>query len=575
MCSNGYEKRPGVPNIGIISVANDMCRQYGSDSWICRLYSYSFPNILGTVVVDDVEQFCQNGPVPAPGGLNAADAATIIGGGLKAAQWAQHNQFPIWCQCKPGGGSPPGPGQPAPDDFDATAYGGVRIRYYSANNERMIERTVRAYRVVESDRSYPYLLKGERCSEPPGTNSTLSGLATQDGSIEILYYGACNGEENPPPEIEDEDPPPPEIPPDLPDEDPPIDFPPDGPSSSGCPQITLNPIQFLDEGEPPRWEITKTSPCNFSLDLFLSSMAACDLTEVLSLLNEIKDYVDGVDDEGEPDPPPPDDGPDDGSEEESWPVELPALLTQDDGAVESIANLPQAIVWLAKNLDALSGQYPIKLEIEDTDPITRGNQSETIDLPNQAEAMAELFGLAYEANTNSELAVNMLFRLIPEVIAAKNSSLTAQDYSQAISNWLGFRVKNVEREIDSNFNPLSPNSLTDFLSASKYKIQGVEDDDPHTLVEWIQQIKYATAIVKASVFRGAGQESNLTEEIQSVTDNQSADSGEAWEKFVDALNRAESNLTDRSVAPRPRATSVDDVLNPGTILPDRDPEETN
>ena len=263
------------------------------------------------------------------------------------------------------------------------------------------------------------------------------------------------------------------------------------------------------------------------------------------------------------------------SSDSDWPVTLPQLLTQETEETTEITGLPQAIAWFAKNLDALSGQYPITLEIEDTDPITRGNQSETIALPNQAEAMAELFGLAYEANTNSELAVNMLFRLIPEVIAAKNSSLTAQDYSQAISNWLGFRVKNVEREIDSNFNPLSPNSLTDFLSASKYKIQGVEDDDPHTLVEWIQQIKYATAIVKASVFRGAGQESNLTEEIQSVTDNQSADSGEAWEKFVDALNRAESNLTDRSVAPRPRATSVDDVLNPGTILPDRDPAETN
>lgn len=263
------------------------------------------------------------------------------------------------------------------------------------------------------------------------------------------------------------------------------------------------------------------------------------------------------------------------SSDSDWPVTLPQLLTQETGETTEITGLPQAIAWFAQNLDALSGQYPIILEIEDTDPITRGNQSETIDLPNQAEAMAELFGLAYEANTNSELAVNMLFRLIPEVIAAKNSSLTAQDYSQAISNWLGFRVKNVEREVDSNFNPLSPNSLTDFLSASKYKIQGVEDDDPHTLVEWIQQIKYATAIVKASVFRGAGEEDNLTQEIQSVMNNQSADSGEAWEKFIDALNRVESNLTDRSVAPRPRATSVDDVLNPGTILPDRDPEETN
>lgn len=261
------------------------------------------------------------------------------------------------------------------------------------------------------------------------------------------------------------------------------------------------------------------------------------------------------------------------SDTNAWPITVPDLFTQTDDATYDIESLPQAIAWLARNIDAISGQYPITLEIEDTDPITRGNQSQTINLPNQAEAMAELFGLAYEANTNSELAVNMLFRLIPEVIAAKNSSLTSQDYTQAMTNWLGFRTKNVQREIDSNFNPLSPDSLVDFLSASKYKVQGVEDDDPHTLVEWVQQFKYAAGLVKASLFRGADLESELTSEMQSVVDNQPKDSSEAWEKFIDALNRSESNLTDRTVSPRPRATSVDDVLDIGTVLPDRDPNE--
>lgn len=261
------------------------------------------------------------------------------------------------------------------------------------------------------------------------------------------------------------------------------------------------------------------------------------------------------------------------SEEDSWPVTVPTLLTQTNEAETDLNNEAQAFAWLVRNLDAISGQYPIELEIQDTDPITKGDQSETFTLPNQAEAMAELFGLAYEANTNSELAVNMLFRLIPEVIAAKNSSMSTQDYSMAMVNWLGFRTKNVERKVDSNFNPLSPESLGEFLSPSEYKIQGVEDVDPHTLVEWIQQIKYATAIVKASVFRGTGQGDQLASEMESVVDNQGDDGSDAWEKFIDALNRAESNLTDRDVSPRPRATSINDPLDPGTILPDPDPGE--
>ena len=260
------------------------------------------------------------------------------------------------------------------------------------------------------------------------------------------------------------------------------------------------------------------------------------------------------------------------TEENSWPVIVPSLLTQsgDDDETTEITGMPQAIAWIARNLDAVSGQYPIEIQIKDTDPLTNGDQSQTISLPNQAEAIAELFGLAYESNVNSELAVNMIFRLIPEVIATKNSSLTSQDYVQALTNWAGFRTKAVGRKVDSNFNPLRSDSFADFLKPSKYEIQGVEDDDPHTLVEWVQQIKYAVAIMKASVFRSPKESDNLQEELKAVADNPPEDPGKGWETFIDALNRANSNLTDRDFHPRPRATAVNDVLNPSTVLPDKD-----
>lgn len=260
----------------------------------------------------------------------------------------------------------------------------------------------------------------------------------------------------------------------------------------------------------------------------------------------------------------------DGSDENSWPITVPKLLTQKNEATESLAGVPQAIAWMIRNFDAISGQYPIEIELKDTDPLQEGDQSQTISLPNQAEAMAEIFGLAYEANTNSELAINILFRLVPEIMAAKNSTLTTQDYVLAMTNWLGFRTKNVERKIFSNFNPLQARSMPDLLQESIYEIQGVEDDDPHTLVEWLTQLKFAAAIMKASVFRGAGQEENIAEEVTTVAETQPAEeSSKVWEKFVDALNSQQSNLTDRNLHPRPRVTSVDDVLNPGTVLPDR------
>ena len=256
--------------------------------------------------------------------------------------------------------------------------------------------------------------------------------------------------------------------------------------------------------------------------------------------------------------------------EDEWPISVPSLLTDAEAEGAELTTLPQAIAWLIKNFDAVSGQYPIEIKIKDTDPLTSGDQSQTVSLPNQAETMAEIFGLVYESNVNSELAVNMIFRLIPEVIAAKNSSLTAQDYVQAITNWAGFRTKAVARKIDSNFNPLQSDSFADFLKPSKYEIEGVEDDDPHTLVEWVQQIKYAVAVMKASVFRSPKESDNLQEELKAVADNPTEDPGKGWETFIDALNRANSNLTDRDFHPRPRATAVNDVLNPSTVLPDKD-----
>ena len=254
---------------------------------------------------------------------------------------------------------------------------------------------------------------------------------------------------------------------------------------------------------------------------------------------------------------------------DEWPVTVPSLLTNSESDDLEIATLPQAIAWFVKNIDAITGQYPIKIEIADADPLTDGAQPQLISLPNQSEALAEMFGLAYESNLNSELAVNMLFRMIPELIATKNSSLTTQDYTQAITNYLGFRTKNVSRKVNSNFNPLRADTLGEFLKESTYRLPGVEDDDPHTLVEWLTQIKYGVAIGKASVFRSPDQAENLVEEMKSVIESKPGDSGEEWERFIDALNRSASNLTDRDYHPRPRATSVEDILNPLTQLPER------
>jgi len=571
-----YEKKPGIPNSGIISVSGDVRRNLGRDSWVAKAYKHLYDPLAGRVVVDDINAWCGNGQVPAPGNYNAGDFVIGLGGILKASQWAKHNQFPVWCRAK----REECLGTLNYEFTSGTTWlplsqSGISPRY-SLEVETGSPVTPSGYgsHCRASAITRQTIAKWSDDSEEGGYKKvplTSSGCSTANigtkGTARNLVF--IPGENCGPEDEPNENDPVPDPPPQIDDPPPDFDFPPDddGPGNGGaCPDIQLAPIEFVDD-EDPSWGIEKTGECSFLLTLKMNRMS--DLTAIEDALDDMRSQIYpalGI--------KPGELGPIDenseirGAEDDAaWPITVPDLLTQ-EGESTALTSLPQAIAWFALNLDAISGQYPITLEVEDTDPLTKADQPQTISLPNQAEAIAELFGLAYEANTNSELAVNMLFRLIPEIIAAKNSALTTQDYSQAITNWLGFRTKNVQREIDSNFNPLQADSLMGFLAPSKYKIQGVEDDDPHTLVEWIQQIKYATAIVKASVFRGAGEEENIAQEMKTVAETQPADSSEAWETFIDALNRAQSNLTDRNISPRPRATSVDDVLNPNTILPD-------
>jgi hypothetical protein len=115
---------------------------------------------------------------------------------------------------------------------------------------------------------------------------------------------------------------------------------------------------------------------------------------------------------------------------DEFPVKAPALLVQENDAESTLENHAQLWEWQARNLDALMGQFPIKIKVKDSDPTTEGNQEVEIKLPNVAETLAELFGLVYQAETNGDLLVEMLLRLIPEVLATKNASLIGQSYSK-------------------------------------------------------------------------------------------------------------------------------------------------
>lgn len=215
------------------------------------------------------------------------------------------------------------------------------------------------------------------------------------------------------------------------------------------------------------------------------------------------------------------------------------MSTYSDSEPEiSIYNLSNYLAWFIRQFDLLVGQFPIEIEIEDTDPATKGNQTKKVELPNLSEALAELYGVAITGSTNADLAINFLMRLSSEVIATKNSSLITQDYAKANASFLGYRGNPKQREIDYSFNPAKLDSLEDFLQNSKGSIVGWSEDDPESVVGYLQKLAFSAGIIKAAFLRNSGQLNRLAKEMQALFSNPEEE--KIWKAFIEEINNPES-----------------------------------
>lgn len=217
------------------------------------------------------------------------------------------------------------------------------------------------------------------------------------------------------------------------------------------------------------------------------------------------------------------------------------MSTYSDGEETiSIYNLSSYIAWFIRQFDMLVGQFPIEIEIEDTDPATKGNQTKKVELPNLSEALAELYGVALTGSTNADLAINFLMRLSAEVIATKNSSLITQDYAKANASFLGYRGNPKQREIDYAFNPQRLDSLEEFLQNSKASIVGWSEDDKESVVGYLQRLAFSAGIIKAAFMRNSKQINRLANEMKALLAN--PEDEELWKKFIAEINNPESTF---------------------------------
>lgn len=231
-----------------------------------------------------------------------------------------------------------------------------------------------------------------------------------------------------------------------------------------------------------------------------------------------------------------------------YPIEVPlSLLTGVGDKTQDVESLTDYMYWLTNQVDALVGEFPIDFEIKDIDPLTAGDQSKKIQLPNLAESIAEIYGLSLKNTVQQEVEQAMLLRLATEVIAVKNGVAITQDYVKANTKFLGYRGNPAARELSYNFdfssidlnNKEQTVTIDKILKTTKAYIQGWENEDKDTATNFFQKLMFSAGVIKAVFFRNKKQVQELGKQAESMLQDD-LDNNKKWKEFLQSINSPNS-----------------------------------
>jgi len=225
---------------------------------------------------------------------------------------------------------------------------------------------------------------------------------------------------------------------------------------------------------------------------------------------------------------------------DDFPVTVPdSLLETGSGRELNLKTLPQILVYTIHQVDALLGQFPIKIRIEDADLTKPGAQPKDLQLPNMAETLAETFGMLYNVLLNTDLLINITTRTLTQAGQATVAAAVAQDFAKANAEFLGFADQDVAKEINFCFTP-GETDFTKILKESKQKYGSVENVDKKNLQHSLTDLLQAASIIRAVFWRqidpkkpGAGQiKDRLAELTGLANDHDAAKEDTDWDNIT-------------------------------------------
>lgn len=201
-----------------------------------------------------------------------------------------------------------------------------------------------------------------------------------------------------------------------------------------------------------------------------------------------------------------------GSDE--FPATFPKGLTKanrDTGQnIPDVANLLKQMVLY---LDEVTGQYSIEIQVDDINPTQEGNQSQTFELKNQAETLAEMFGMMINNSMNSELMIQLCVKSLIETGVMRQQLHNTQSQVRTVTEYLGYKAEEKSEDVPFTFTvPQSDNinnfKMDDFLKSSQQKVEILKIDSKEVGKHrvYMLMLEKTAGIIKALFWRNLGKD---------------------------------------------------------------------
>lgn len=182
------------------------------------------------------------------------------------------------------------------------------------------------------------------------------------------------------------------------------------------------------------------------------------------------------------------------------PASVPDNFTKQNPSYINVESLAELALWQMQQLDALMGAYPIKIEVEDTDLTQAGDQTQKLELPNQAEVLAEILGMMITIKKDTHATLITAIKAMGEAGMTKNLATQALDVTLGNAEFLGYKLDQVKRKIPSLFTPNGTN-LTETLQEKEIEIVSYENTDKKDLQDDLKYLKTMAARWNAQNWR--------------------------------------------------------------------------